>query len=96
MRELAAKLDDLQGGLDQLTAKQTSFSSFRDLLVAKGYRPTLRMDGSPRNERLAAEYDNAQRFRGDDRRAFPERSPEAHNATNRLHANKGAKTPTEA
>lgn len=72
------RLDD--PSLDRLTRAVTAFDSFRDLVVASGgYRPTLR-PGCPWRDLLAREYDSAQRSRGDDRRAYPERRPSSGNA----------------
>lgn len=48
----------------------TAFRTFQDLLdAAGGYRPTLKID-YPDLARLAVVYDEAQRLRGDPRRAY--------------------------
>jgi hypothetical protein len=65
---------------DELTQAMTCFKSFQEMLDANGgYRPTIRR--SELGDILAREYDTAQAVRGDDRRAYPERTVEARSAT---------------
>jgi hypothetical protein len=56
--------------LDRICRKFTAFPTFSDLLAAKGnYRPSLNVSDSCLR-RLADDYDKAQEFLGDPRRAF--------------------------
>ena len=72
--------------LDRLTQKVTAFASFADLVGARRfYRPTLRQDDAAQNA-LALAYDAHMRRAKDDRRAYPERTPEAIRATARRKA----------
>lgn len=62
---------------DLLTSRHTAFRRFREMVEAPGYTPTLRASGprAPSGEArpsatLADMYDEAQRLRGDARRAY--------------------------
>lgn len=67
-----AKLTELKTqGFDTLVREVSGFTSFQDLLDAKGgYEPTMHVTEDPRLSALADAYDTAQAERGDDRRAY--------------------------
>jgi len=56
--------------LDHVTHRCTSFPTFAALIAAPHYWPTLRSDLGRRYSVLADAYDETQRGRGDQRRAF--------------------------
>ncbi len=64
--------------MDKITETHTGFSNFKELLNAKGYRPTIRCndtkvykgDVAVDMTLLADAYDMVQTLRGDDRRVF--------------------------
>jgi hypothetical protein len=55
---------------NELVKKLTSFSDFHDLLTAEEYYPSLACSLNDDAKRLADLYDQAQKLRGDSRRAM--------------------------
>lgn len=64
-------MDKTQNFLDEITRKHTAFENFKDMVNAEGgYRPTLRTESVKELKILADCYDQAQKDKGDPRRAL--------------------------